>query len=87
MARVVLSRAARTQVDQLDIRVAEAVLDATTVLEGEPEAGKRLRGRFEGLWSYRVGSYRMVYQIRDSGKTVRVAAVLHRRMAYRSDPR
>lgn len=87
MARVVFSRAARTQVDQLDVRVAEAVLDATTALESDPEAGKRLRGRFEGLWSYRVGSYRMVYQIRDSGKTVRVAAVLHRRMAYRSDPR
>ncbi|MHB8512473.1 MAG: type II toxin-antitoxin system RelE family toxin [Actinomycetota bacterium] len=87
MARVVFSRAARLQVNELDIRVAEAVLDATTALESDPQSGKQLRGRFEGLWSYRVGAYRVVYQVRDSGKTVRVLAVLHRRVAYLSDPR
>jgi mRNA interferase RelE/StbE len=87
LARVVFSRAARAHIDELDIRLAEAVLDAVTALEAEPEAGKRLRGRFEGLWSLRIGTYRLIYQVRDAGKTVRVVAVLHRRIAYRSDPR
>ncbi|MGH2728303.1 MAG: type II toxin-antitoxin system RelE family toxin [Actinomycetota bacterium] len=87
MARVVFSRAARSHIAALDMRVAEAVLEAVAALEGEPETGKRLRGRFEGLWSLRIGTYRLIYEVRDSGKTVRVVAALHRRIAYRSDPR
>jgi mRNA interferase RelE/StbE len=87
VVRVVFSRAARSHLEDLDIRIAEAVLDAVTELEGEPEAGKRLRGRFDGLWSFRIGSYRLIYELRGPGKTVRVVAVLHRRIAYRSDPR
>lgn len=87
MARVVFSREARSHVEGLDARLAEAVLDAITGLEGDPEAGKRLRGRLKGLWSLRIGSYRVIYQVRDRGKTVRIVAVLHRRLAYRSDPR
>lgn len=87
MARVVFSRAARSHVADLEPHVAEAVLDAVTDLEGEPEVGKRLRGRLEGLRSLRIGSYRVIYEIRDRGKTVRVVAVLHRERAYRADPR
>lgn len=71
----------------LDVRIAEAVIDAVTLLEGDPEVGHRLRGRLEGLWSLRLGSYRLIYEIRDAGKTVRVVAVLHRSISYRSDPR
>lgn len=87
MARVVFSRAARAHVAAFDIRVAQAALDAVTSLEGDPRVGKPLRGRLEGLWSFRIGTYRLIYEIRDAGKTVRVVAVLHRRIAYRSDPR
>jgi mRNA-degrading endonuclease RelE of RelBE toxin-antitoxin system len=34
-----------------------------------------------------VGSYRIVYQLVDEQQTVRVAAILHRSVAHRSDPR
>lgn len=87
MARVFFARAARAQVATLDIRVAEAVLDSVTLLEADPEVGHRLRGKLEGLWSLRLGTYRLVYEIRERGKTVRVVAVLHRSIAFRSDPR
>jgi mRNA-degrading endonuclease RelE of RelBE toxin-antitoxin system len=50
-------------------------------------AGYPLRGRLRGLYSLRVGSYRIVYQLADNGKTVRVAAIRHRSVAYSSDPR
>jgi mRNA-degrading endonuclease RelE of RelBE toxin-antitoxin system len=50
-------------------------------------AGYPLRGRLRGLYSLRVGSYRIVYQLADNGKTVRVAAIRHRSVAYGSDPR
>jgi mRNA-degrading endonuclease RelE of RelBE toxin-antitoxin system len=35
----------------------------------------------------RVGSYRIIYQLSDNDKTVRVAAIRHRSVAYGSDPR
>lgn len=57
------------------------------MLERDPEAGHELRGRLRGLRSLRVGSYRVIYQLVDNGQTVRVAAVRHRGVAYRSDPR
>ncbi|WP_165491767.1 type II toxin-antitoxin system RelE family toxin [Egibacter rhizosphaerae] len=49
-------------------------------------AGHRLRGRLTGLRSYRVGSYRIIYQLRNSN-TVRVVAIRHRGHAYGTDPR
>ena len=36
--------------------------------------------------SYRVGVYRIIYELRDH-KTVRVVAIRHRGNAYGSDPR
>ncbi|QBI18824.1 hypothetical protein ER308_04190 [Egibacter rhizosphaerae] len=36
--------------------------------------------------SYRVGAYRIIYQLRDA-TTVRVVAIRHRGPAYDTDPR
>jgi mRNA interferase RelE/StbE len=62
------------------------VLDALGELEREPEIGHQLRGRLIGLRSYRVGVYRIVYELRDA-TTVRVVAIRHRGSAYETDPR
>ena len=86
MPRVVLARSARDALIELDYLLAEAVLDALSVLERDPEVGHRLRGRLTGLWSYRVGVYRIIYQLRED-RTVRVVAIRHREQAYESDPR
>ena len=66
--------------------LADAILDALGVLERDPEVGHRLRGRLSGLRSYRVGVYRIIYELRGDG-TVRVVAIRHRGDAYESDPR
>lgn len=86
MARVFLARSVRDALEQLDFLLADAVLDALGVLERDLSAGYELRGRLTGLWSYRVGVYRIIYEVRDP-KTVRVVAIRHRGQAYRSDPR
>jgi mRNA interferase RelE/StbE len=65
----------------------DAVEDALGLLEREPWAGHELRGRLRGLRSLRVGSYRVIYQLIDAERTVRVASIRHRSIAYRSDPR
>jgi mRNA interferase RelE/StbE len=64
-----------------------AVEDALGLLEREPLAGYELRGRLHGLRSLRVGTYRIIYQLAESDQLVRVAAIRHRSVAYRSDAR
>jgi mRNA interferase RelE/StbE len=86
MALVVLTRSARQALHALDYPLAEAVVESVSLLERDPGAGYRLRGRLQGLWSLRVGSYRVIYESRDHGTAVRVVAIRHRAEAYRSDP-
>lgn len=43
---------------------------------------KPLHGRLRGFWRYRVGDYRVIYQIDDSSRQVAVVAIIHRREAY-----
>lgn len=86
MARVFLARSAREALANLDFLLADAVLDALGQLERDPEVGYQLRGRLSGLWSYRVGAYRIIYERRDRS-TVRVVAIRHRGQAYKTDPR
>ena len=87
MARVVLARRVRRELLELGWPLIDAVEDALGTLEREPESGNRLRGRLSGLYSLRVGTYRIIYQLVDDAKTVRVVAIRHRGTAYRADPR
>lgn len=87
MARLFLARRARLELLDLDWPLIDAIEDALGLLEREPRSGHALRGRLRGLYSLRVGSYRILYQVTDDGKTVRVAAIRHRSAAYGSDPR
>lgn len=87
MAKVVLAPRARQQLLDLDWPLINAVEDALGLLERDPYIGHVLRGRLQGLRSLRVGTYRIIYQLGDNDKTVRVAAIRHRSTAYRTDPR
>ena len=87
MSRVELARRARKQIVGLDWPVSDAVLEALGLLEREPEAGHLLRGRLGGLRSLRVGTYRLIYQVADDQRLVRVLGVRHRSVACTTDPR
>lgn len=87
MARLVLARRARLDLLGLGWPLIDAIEDALGLLEREPLAGHALRGRLRGLRSLRVGAYRILYQVTDEGKAVRVAAIRHRSVSYGSDPR
>ncbi len=67
--------------------LSDAVIEALGLLEREPDAGHALRGRLRGLRSLRVGVYRIIYQLDENHRVVRVLAVRHRSIAYMSDPR
>lgn len=87
MAEVVLTKPAADALRSLPPPLDKAALDALTMLESDPEAGSALRGRLRGVRSLRIGSFRLLYTIHDNAALVRVRAIRHRSVAYRSDPR
>ena len=60
-------------------RVAGALDD----LRRDPHQGKPLKGELKGRYSYRVGSYRIVYLVRQRELLVLVIDIGHRRDIYR----
>ncbi len=75
---------ARRQFDRLPISVAAAVLETLDVIAGNPKRlGKRLALEHEGRWSARRGPYRIIYELIEEERLVRVVAIGHRRDVYR----
>ena len=64
---------------QIYARVAKALDD----LEQHPLQGKSLKGELKGVYSYRVGSYRIIYRVYQDKLLVIVVDIGHRRDIYR----
>ena len=86
MARVVLAARARRDLLALSWPLIDATEEALALLTREPFAGHPLQGRLSGLRSLRVGSYRVIYQLKTE-QLVRVVAIRHRGTVYVTDPR
>ena len=82
---LVVAGPARRAIDRLPDKIALAVLDYLVgpLIENPQRVGKPLRGDLAGLHSARVGAYRIVYQIDQAGRTVRVIYIDHRADIYR----
>jgi mRNA interferase RelE/StbE len=62
--------------------VAGRVRSAVERLAEDPRLRKRLSGELVPFWSYRVGDYRIVYEIREGELAVLVVMLGHRRAIY-----
>ncbi len=79
--------AARTLAGRLPEKIAAAVYEfiTTTLVDNPHRVGKRLLlPPFEGTWSARRGTYRVLYEIDEDERVVTVTAIEHRADAYRS---
>jgi mRNA interferase RelE/StbE len=79
--------AARALAGRLPEKVATAVYEfiTTTLLDHPRRVGKQLLlPPFEGTWSARRGTYRVLYEIDEGDLVVTVTAIEHRADAYRS---
>jgi mRNA-degrading endonuclease RelE of RelBE toxin-antitoxin system len=85
--RLRFSGVATESIAQLAPRLQDAVLNTILLIQADPwVGGRRLRGRMEGMWVARVGSYRVLYTIEgpQSAATVVIQRVLHRSIASRT---
>jgi mRNA interferase RelE/StbE len=83
MYRVVLTRAAQKQLDDLPDDIAARITARLENLAADPRPAdvKKLKGR-EG-WRIRVGDYRVLYTIQDNVLLILVVRIAHRRDVYR----
>lgn len=85
MHRVELSRRAGRELETVfraDRRLYRRFLLAFEAIARAPYEGKALQGELKGLRSYRLGSYRILYEIRDERLLVVVIDLGHRREIY-----
>jgi mRNA interferase RelE/StbE len=75
---------ARREFDRLPISVAAAILETLDAIAENPKRlGKPLMLEHEGRYSARRGPYRIIYEINEGDRLVRVVAIGHRRDVYR----
>jgi mRNA interferase RelE/StbE len=75
---------ARREFERLPISVAAAVLETLDAIAQNPRRlGKPLMLEHEGRFSARRGPYRIIYEIEEDDRLVRVIAIDHRRDVYR----
>jgi len=57
------------------------IIQEIDILRTDPYSGKPLRGEWKGVYSLRVGNYRILYQIK--GNKVFLLVVGHRKRIYK----
>ncbi len=84
MYRVLLERAAEKDLKRLSADVHDRVISAIQALARNPRPpGCRKLAGTKNDWRIRVGDYRVIYEIADEIRIVRVNRVRHRREVYR----
>lgn len=85
MYNVVLSTKAEEIYATTDQALAKKVARCFEQLEQNPRFHpnvKPLKGDFAGYYRYRIGDYRVIYQVDDGKNQVMVTTIAHRREAY-----
>ena len=82
--QVLLERSAERDLRRLSADIHDRVIGAIRSLANDPRPPgcRKLAGRKHD-WRIRVGDYRVVYEIADAVRIVRVHRVRHRRDVYR----
>jgi mRNA interferase RelE/StbE len=80
---IVIAPRARKEIDRSNHVVKERIANALEILAQNPFVGKSLKADLKGLYSYRIGDYRVIYGIVQQRLLIQVIKVMHRRDVYR----
>ena len=67
---------------KLDTLIKKRILDKASELADNSYRGKMLRGELRGLFSMRVGDYRVIYLINEKEDIIWLVNVDHRKRVY-----
>ena len=81
---IVIAPKAKKQIDKLPTSIKYKLGDTLlNVIAVDPFLGKALKAELKGLYSYRIGDYRIINSILKTKLIVQVVKVMHRREVYR----
>ncbi len=80
--RVEFTEAARNVIIHLPPAIKQEIKEGTRFLAANPFAGEPLRRELKGKRKFRIGRYRVIYQLEPHRKSLRIVAVGHRRNIY-----
>ena len=84
--QITIQSNAKKQLKNLDFTVQKRIakfIDNLEELENPRIKGKSLAGNLSGFWRYRVGDYRIIYDIVDSEITIYILDISHRSKSYK----
>jgi mRNA interferase RelE/StbE len=81
--QVLLEQAAQKDLKRLSSEIFERIISSIRLLGENPRpSGCRKLGGSKNDWRIRIGDYRVIYEINDRLKVVRVMKVRHRKEVY-----
>lgn len=80
---VIIALRAKKQIDKLPSKIKQKIAAALEELSANPFLGKALKLNLKGLYSYRVGNYRVIYNILRHQLIIQIIKVMHRKDVYR----
>lgn len=81
--KVILTRRAEKDVKHLSLEYQVKVKNALRILAEEPLKGEALLGKYKGLRRYRIGDFRIVYEVNLKTNWITIIKIKHRREVYR----
>ncbi len=67
-----------------DHKLFKQFIAALDIIANDPQSGKILVGNLTGFWSYRVGDYRIIYEIKQKEILIYIEKIAHRKESYRN---
>lgn len=83
MYRIIVSPRAKKELKSISRLYRKALIEAIDELVENPFAGKPLTRELRGMYSYRLGVYRVIYRISKKGKKISVLTAGHRATVYK----
>ncbi len=81
--KVVIRKKTQRNLEKIDAKYRLKVLAAFVELSNNPYVGKKLKGEYEGQWSYSIWPFRIIYQIKNKELIVLIIRIGHRQNVYK----
>lgn len=79
---LVIPHSVKKELAVLPEKIAGRIIQAMHDIERDPYKGKHLQGNLEGVYSWRVWPYRILYEIRKKELVILVLAIGDRKQIY-----
>ena len=87
MYKIVYTKEAKKNITKLTNKKKGQIKEAIENIASDPKTGNRLTQELSGLWSYRSGDYRIIYQFSHKEILVIILTVGHRKEVYKKASR